>query len=73
MIIAHVHLRIKSGQSEASLKASEQAKHVVYPMVGLSAVQLIKHATDPHPYILRIFWDDIENHTAGFRKSEAYQ
>ena len=73
MIIEHVHLSIKSGQSEAFLKAFEQAKHIVYPMEGFNAVQLIKHATDPHHYILMIFWDEIENHTEGFRKSEAYQ
>ncbi|EME0399077.1 antibiotic biosynthesis monooxygenase, partial [Acinetobacter baumannii] len=29
MIIEHVHLKIKSGQSEAFLKAFEQAKHIV--------------------------------------------
>ncbi|ABO13631.2 antibiotic biosynthesis monooxygenase family protein [Acinetobacter baumannii] len=73
MSIEHVHLSIKSGQSEAFLKAFEQAKHIVYPMEGFNSVQLIKHATDPHHYILMIFWDEIENHTEGFRKSEAYQ
>ncbi|MCG9510937.1 antibiotic biosynthesis monooxygenase [Acinetobacter pittii] len=72
MIIEHVHLSIKSGQSEAFLKAFEQAKHIVYPMEGFKAVQLIKHATAPHHYVLMIFWDEIENHTEGFRKSEAY-
>lgn len=60
MIIEHVHLSIKSGQSEAFLEAFEQAKHIVYPMEGFNAVQLIKHATDPHHYILMIFWDEIE-------------
>lgn len=73
MIIEHVHLSIKSGQSEAFLEAFEQAKYIVYPMEGFNAVQLIKHATDPHHYILMIFWDEVENHTEGFRKSEAYQ
>ncbi|HBN5964922.1 TPA: antibiotic biosynthesis monooxygenase [Acinetobacter baumannii] len=73
MIIEHVNLKIKSGQSEAFLKAFEQAKHIVSLMEGFNAVQLIKHTTDPHHYILMIFWDEIENHTEGFRKSEAYQ
>ncbi len=54
MIIEHVHLSIKSGQSEAFLEAFEQAKHIVYPMEGFNAVQLIRHATDPHHYILMI-------------------
>ena len=73
MIIEHVHLSIKSGQSEAFLEAFEQAKHIVYPMEGFNAVQLIRQATDLHHYILMISWDDIENHTEGFRKSDAYQ
>ncbi len=73
MIIEHVHLSIKSGQSEAFFEAFEQAKHIVYPMEGFNAVQLIRHVTDPHHYILMISWDEIENHTEGFRKSDAYQ
>ena len=32
-----------------------------------------KHLTDEHRYILLIFWDRLEDHTQGFRQSEAYQ
>jgi heme-degrading monooxygenase HmoA len=42
-------------------------------MAGLNAVQLIKNVQDDHRYILMIFWDHIEDHTEGFRKSAAYQ
>ena len=35
MIIEHVHLSIKSGQSEAFLEAFEQAKHIVYQWKAL--------------------------------------
>jgi len=60
MIIEHVHLNIKPDQT---------AKEIIYPMEGLNAVQLIKHVEDHHRYILMVFWDRIENHTEGFRKS----
>lgn len=73
VIIEHVHLNIKPNQSEAFELAFQQAKQIIYPMDGLNAVQLIKHVEDNHRYILMIFWDSIEHHTEGFRKSAAYQ
>ncbi len=73
MIIEHVYLKIRPEQDRAFEAAFQQAKAVIYPMDGLNAVQLIKHVTDQHRYILMIFWDSIEHHTEGFRKSAAYQ
>ena len=35
-------------------------------------MQLIKHMQQDR-YILMVLWDQIENHTEGFRKSSAYQ
>ncbi|MDR7016063.1 antibiotic biosynthesis monooxygenase [Acinetobacter sp. 3657] len=73
MIIEHVHLNIKPNQSQAFEAAFQQAKAIIYPMAGLNAVQLIKHVQDDQRFILMIFWDSIEHHTEGFRKSAAYQ
>lgn len=73
MIIEHVHLTIKPNQSQAFEVAFQKAKAIIYLMVGLNAVQLIKNVQDDHRYILMIFWDHIEDHTEGFRKSAAYQ
>ncbi|ENV31761.1 antibiotic biosynthesis monooxygenase family protein [Acinetobacter gerneri] len=73
MIIEHVYLTIKPEQSQSFQQAFSQAKQVIAPMQGLNAVQLIKHLTDEHRYILLIFWDRLEDHTQGFRQSEAYQ
>jgi heme-degrading monooxygenase HmoA len=73
MIIEHVHLNIKPNRNHAFEEAFQKAKSIIYPMAGLNAVQLIKNIQDDHHYILLIFWDCIEDHTEGFRKSEAYQ
>lgn len=73
MIIEHVHLQIRPNQSLAFEQAFQRAKEIIYPMTGLNAVQLIKHIHDEHRYILMIFWDRLEDHTEGFRQSEAYQ
>lgn len=73
MIIEHVHLNIKPNRNHAFEEAFQKAKSIIYPMAGLNAVQLIKNIQDDHHYILMIFWDCIEDHTEGFRKSEAYQ
>ncbi len=73
MIIEHVHLQIKSEQSQAFEVAFQQAKEFIYPMSGLNAVQLIKNIQDEQRYILLVFWDKLEDHTEGFRKSAEYQ
>lgn len=73
MIIEHVYLKIRPEQDRAFEAAFQQAKAVIYPMDGLNAVQLIKHTQADGRYILMIFWDSIEHHTEGFRKSAAYQ
>lgn len=72
MIIEHVHLTIKPGQSERFELAFQQAKEIIAPMQGLNAVQLIRHLQDQQRYILMIFWDRLEDHTEGFRTSDAY-
>lgn len=73
MIIEHVHLQIKANQSADFEAAFQIAKMLIAPMQGLNAVQLIKHVEQPDAYILMIFWDHLEDHTEGFRTSEAYQ
>ena len=72
MIIEHVHVKIKTNQSVAFEQAFQQAKKIIAPMKGLNAVQLIKNIENEHAYILLIFWHQLEDHTEGFRKSEAY-
>lgn len=72
MIIEHVHLNVKENQSLAFESAFQQAKDIIAPMSGLNAVQLIKNIHNEHAYVLLIFWDKLEDHTEGFRKSEAY-
>lgn len=73
MIVEHVHLKIKAGQSADFELAFQQAKEIIAPMHGLNAVQLIKNMDNEHAYILMIFWEQREQHTEGFRQSEAYQ
>ena len=72
MIIEHVHLRIKPQQSEAFELAFQQAQQIIAPMPGLSTVQLLQKMDNLHAYILLIAWDKLEDHTEGFRQSEAY-
>lgn len=73
MIIEHVHLTIRPDQSQAFEAAFKHAKELIYPMSGLNAVQLIKNIEDAQRYILLVFWDKVEDHTEGFRKSVEYQ
>lgn len=73
MIIEHVHLTIKPQQSQAFEQAFEKATAFIAVAKGFNEVQLIKNTENEQSYILLVFWDCLEDHTEGFRQSEAYQ
>lgn len=73
MIIEHVHLQIKPEQNQAFEQAFQKATEFIRVAKGFKDVQLIKNIQDEHRYILLVFWDKLEDHTEGFRKSAEYQ
>ena len=72
MIIEHVHLSVRRGQSAAFEQAFNIAKEIIQQATGFQQLQLMQHHTNVEHYILQVHWDTLEHHTEGFRKSEAY-
>ena len=72
MIIEHVHLYIRMGQSAEFEQAFNIAKKIIQQAAGFQHLQLIQHHTNIEHYILQVHWDTLEHHTEGFKKSDEY-
>ena len=66
-------LNVKSDQTQDFETAFLQAQTILSSMKGYVSHQLQKCLEKPNRYILLVNWDTLEDHTQGFRGSEAYQ
>lgn len=59
---------------EAEFEANfAQAQAIISSMKGYQSHELKRCIEDPSQYALLVNWDTLEDHTDGFRGSEAYQ
>jgi heme-degrading monooxygenase HmoA len=66
-------LDVKSGQTQDFETAFLQAQTIISSMKGYVSHQLQKCLEKPNRYILLVNWQTLEDHTLGFRGSDAYQ
>lgn len=50
-----------------------KAKQIISSMHGFKSLQLQQCLEIPNQYILLVEWENLEDHTIGFRQSEQYQ
>jgi len=73
MITEIAILNIKQNQSEAFLKSFAIAEKIIASAKGYISHDLQKCMEQENKFLLLVKWRTLENHTEGFRKSEAYQ
>lgn len=73
MILEVAILNVKPGLSADFEKAFNQAEKIISSMDGYISHQLKKCFEVADKYILLVNWKKLEDHTVGFRGSEAYQ
>jgi heme-degrading monooxygenase HmoA len=66
-------LDVRHGESRQFEEAFGEAKAVISAAPGFDHLELRKCLEDADRYVLLVGWDSLEDHTEGFRKSEAYQ
>ncbi len=66
-------LDVKPDQTQDFETAFLQAQTIISSMKGYVSHQLQKCLEKPNRYILLVNWDTLEDHTQGFRGSDAYQ
>lgn len=73
MILEIAILIVNQGQEEAFEKSFEEAQTIIVSMPGYQKHCLKRSADSENKYLLMVWWEDIDDHRKGFRKSEKYQ
>ena len=73
MILEIADIRIQPGQQAAFEEAIQRGLATVIDSAkGFQGYKVNRGLESPERYILQIFWDTLEDHTVGFRQSEAF-
>lgn len=73
MILEHAILSIKPGQSAAFEAAMREARPLISATPGFQKIEVRRCVETKDRYVLLVWWDTLEAHTDGFRKSSRYE
>ncbi|MEU3015230.1 antibiotic biosynthesis monooxygenase family protein [Nocardia asteroides] len=73
MIIEHAVLPVRSGHADAFEAAFAQAYPIIAGMPGFGGLSLSRCVEQPDNYLLLVRWEQLSDHTEGFRGSPEYQ
>jgi len=73
MILEVAILNVLKGECSNFQKAFTKAQKIISSMPGYISHELQRCIEDDHQYILLVKWRTLEDHTIGFRNSQAYQ
>jgi heme-degrading monooxygenase HmoA len=73
MILEVAILNVVAGKEKEFETAFSEAKKIISSSKGFINYQLQKCIEINNQYILLVNWETLEDHTEGFRKSEAYK
>ena len=73
MILELADIRIQPGQNLAFDAAIARGlRDVISQAKGFKGYKVNKGIESPERYVLQIFWETLEDHTIGFRQSDAF-
>ena len=73
MVLEVAILDVRPGQGEAFESAFREAQRIIAASPGYRRHELQRCLEARDRYLLLVWWDTLESHTEGFRKSPAYQ
>jgi len=73
MITEHALLEVVPGREEEFLTAMEKATSLIAASPGFVSLRVERGVERPGCFLLLVEWERLEDHTEGFRSSEAYQ
>jgi heme-degrading monooxygenase HmoA len=73
VIVEHALLPVRRGQAAAFERAFGRARGIISRSPGFRRLTLSRGVEHSDVYLLLVEWDSLEDHTAGFRGSAAYQ
>jgi heme-degrading monooxygenase HmoA len=73
MILELADIRIRPGENAAFEEAIQRGLQTVLSQAkGFQGYKVNKGIENSERYLLQVFWDTLEDHTVGFRESEAF-
>jgi heme-degrading monooxygenase HmoA len=66
-------LNVRAGESRAFEAAFAEAQAIIAASAGYRRHELRRCVETADRYLLLVWWDSLESHTEGFRRSPAYQ
>lgn len=73
MILEHAVLQVRPGHVEGFESAFAEATSIISSMPGFLSLRLGRCCEDRDRYLLLVEWQELEDHTIGFRESPQYQ
>lgn len=73
MILELAVLDVKPGRASAFEEAMQSARALIAASDGFEKMELRPCIETQNRYLLLVWWDSVESHTLGFRKSERYK
>lgn len=73
MVLEHASLQVVKGREDEFERAFIEASSIIRAMNGFRSVRLERCLEDRSRYLLLVEWDQLEDHTVGFRGSAEYQ
>jgi len=72
MVLEVAILNVRRGQGEAFEESFLEAQQILSATPGYQRHELRRCVEAPDRYLLLVWWDSLESHTEGFRKSPGY-
>jgi heme-degrading monooxygenase HmoA len=73
MVLEVAILEVRPGQAEPFEAAFREAQRSLAASEGYQRHELRRCLESDHRYLLLVWWDSLESHTQGFRRSQEYQ
>ena len=73
MVLEVAILSVRLGESDAFETAFLEAQQIISASAGYRRHELRRCVEAADRYLLLVWWDSLESHTEGFRKSPEYQ
>jgi len=73
VILEHAILEVVPGEEGSFEEAFSRAKAIIAAAAGFRSLRLGRCVGHASQYLLLVEWDELEDHTKGFRGSAAYE
>ena len=73
MITEHALLDVIPGREHEFVGAMERAKIIIAASPGFVSLRVERCVERPSRFLLLVEWERLEDHTEGFRQSQAYE